>query len=191
MDFFKKIFAYFANLLGDTRSKGGTSESDVEKNPEVINKDAAFSNIHDTSITHYPDLVNNLMTDHQHLLKLYTSMLGDAQAMKFDDLADQLARFKIEFAAHLNTENTKFYGYLEQNLTENSEEFKEMRAFRRNMRTIERDVIKFLDYWANSGIDVSNYQQFLEESSGIAGALVSRIESEEKDLYPIYAQRTA
>lgn len=191
MDFLKKIWAYFANLVSSDKATSNTSENAVEKKSEDIKKDSEFSNIHDTSITHHANLVSNLKEDHQKLLKLYTDMLGDAQAMKFADLPEQLSRFKIEFSAHLNTENTKFYGYLEQNLQENSQEFKDMRSFRRNMRTIERDVIKFLDYWVNSGIDVSNYQQFLEESSGIAGALISRIESEEKELYPIYGQQPA
>lgn len=109
--------------------------------------------------------------------------------MKFDGISAQLTRFKIDFSAHLNTENTKFYGFLEQNLTENSQEFKDMRVFRRNMRTIERDVIKFIDSWASVSIDLSNYKQFLDESSAIAGALISRIESEKNELYPMYAQQ--
>ncbi len=191
MDFFKKIIAYFANLVGGTKSKGEALERGIKKEPETINKNFDFNTPYDPSITHNPDLVKNLKIDHQNLLKLYTDMLGDAKAMKFDGLSDQLTKFKVEFVAHLNTENTKFYGYLEQSLTENSEEFKEMRAFRRNMRTIESDVIKFLDYWVDAGIDVSNYKQFLDESSTIAGALISRIESEEKDLYPIYGQKAA
>lgn len=197
MDFFKKILAWLAGLFQSSETGSNTEKNQhtlsQSKQPgeSLKNTEAELTGNVDSTISHHPSLVSNLKADHQHLLTLYTEMLTEVQGMKFDTLPENLRRFKIDFAAHLNIENTKFYGYLEQKLKENTEEFKEMRSFRRNMRGIEREVIKFIDHWANSKVDISNYQQFIDEATAIAGALVSRIESEEKQLYPIYDHQVA
>lgn len=174
-------------LSGLFRSNSGnaTTQSQQTKQKEIEDRSKRLDGtVHAISL--HTDLVDNLKDDHQHLLKLYTDIIADANAFKFDQIPEQLKKFKIEFRAHLNAENTKFYGYLEQRLEKNSNESKEMREFRKNMNNIERSVNKFLDSWINSGINNSNLTDFQKESGGIATALLQRIESEEKTLYPIY-----
>ena len=85
-------------------------------------------------------------------------------------------------------ENIKFYGYLEQSLKSKNEEFQAMRAFRKEMRTIERTVIKFLDKWISNGIQSDTAEEFKGEYEAIGSALVTRIESEEKELYILYGR---
>ena len=63
-----------------------------------------------------------------------------------------------------------------------------MRAFRKEMRTIERTVIKFLDKWISNGIQSDTAEEFKGEYEAIGSALVTRIESEEKELYILYGR---
>lgn len=144
---------------------------------------------HVNTISLHPELVKNLKIDHQHLLGLYTAVLGNAKNQKYESIVEQLKKFKKEFGSHLSAENIKFYGYLEQQLELNTPESKEMREFRREMNSIERSVNKFLDKWIDSGVDNSTSLVFLSESEKIANALVQRIENEEQKLYPIYEKK--
>lgn len=189
MGFLRKILAFFASLFGaktaESKSDEHIDESSVAPVENVLNDEDV------NLIGFHPQLVKHLKLDHQNLLSAYTSMLEDAKAHKFTTIADQLSKFKSEFGAHLNTENIKFYGYLEQNLKQSSQEFREMREYRRKMRKIERTVNIFLDFWIENKVDQSNLQRFLDESGGIASALVSRIQSEEESLYPIYENNVA
>ena len=141
------------------------------------------------TISLHPELVKNLKIDHQHLLGLFTAVLGNAKNQKYEPIVEQLKKFKNEFWSHLSAENIKLYGYLEQQLEPNTPESNEMRQFRREMNSIERSVYKFLDKWIDDGVDNSTYLVFLSESEKIANALVQRIENEEQKLYPIYEKK--
>lgn len=177
-----KIFAAFLAFL--KRCFGGSSAG---KNPtKTPLQMEAELNGEVNSIALHPSLVKNLKLDHQNLLNLYTKIITDTKDQKYSTIVGQLQKFKSEFSSHLNTENIKFYGYLEQQLEQGTQELKEMREYRKNMRGIERAVNKFLDTWIESGVDATTAIQFHEEANQIAGALVARIESEESTLYPIY-----
>ena len=138
------------------------------------------------SIPFYPGLIDHLELDHQHLLALYTHISDLFNSKKYADIASQLAIFKADFKAHLDAENIKFYGYLEQSLKDQSEQFAELRRFRKEMRSIERTVIKFLDHWMEFGVDRQSAPEFKTEYNAIGAALIKRIESEELELYTLY-----
>lgn len=144
---------------------------------------------HVNTISLHPELVKNLKIDHQHLLGLYTAVLGNAKNQKYESIVEQLKKFKTEFGSHLGAENIKFYGNLEQQLEQNTPESKAMREFRREMNSIERSVNKFLDKWIDSGVDNTTSLAFLSESEKVANALVQRIQNEEQKLYPIYEKK--
>lgn len=187
MNFLRKILAYLASLFG---AKNTDSKDDKAENTSVTAEhtpvEQAVKHESDGLIALHPYLVKNLKLDHQQLLSVYTTMLEDAKEGRFEEVVKKLVKFKVEFGAHLTTENTKFYGYLQQQLKQSSQEFKNMRKFRREMLNIERAVNKFLDYWIDGGVDKTNVEEFLKQGGDIAGALVKRIESEEEELYPIY-----
>ena len=182
MNILKSILAWFSGLFV-------AKQTTVQQSPSGQLNPTKELNGHVNTISLHPDLVKNLKTDHQHLLGLYTAVLENAKTQKYDSIVEQLRKFKTEFGSHLHAENIKFYGYLEQQLEQNTPESKEMREFRREMNTIERSVNKFLDKWIDSGVDNSTSLVFLNESEKIANALVQRIENEEQKLYPIYEKK--
>lgn len=138
------------------------------------------------AISFYPDLVEHLVIDHQHLLGLYTHMGETLKRDKYHYVVNLLKTFKQDLKAHLDAENIKFYGYLEQSLKGKNSEFQAMRNFRKEMRTIERTVIKFLDKWIANGIQADTAEHFKAEYDVIGTALIKRIENEEKELYVLY-----
>lgn len=172
-------------IAGWFSSDKSNKEIQEEKNtPDVEVK--AESETNSKHIAFHDKLVSNLKLDHQNLLALYTGVLSDAKEGRYSIIPEKLAKFKAEFGAHITTENIKFYGYLEQNLKQSSPEFSAMRKFRRNMNNIERAVNKYLDSWIETGVTHLTVNDFLNESDGIANALIERIKSEEEKLYKIY-----
>jgi len=182
MHFFKTILARFFSLFGKKKIETPLSNAMQVQTSLEDRVDG---------IALHVDLVDTLQDDHKELLNMYTDVLNDAQSNKLQDISNKLKKFKDDFGSHLNTENTKFYGYLEQQLEPNSSESKEMRSFRRNMRNIETNVNKFLNYWIDNGVTQESLHTFLEESGQIGDALVQRISEEEQKLYPIYAFKIA
>ena len=137
-------------------------------------------------IAYYSSLVEHLQQDHQHLIGLYSAVLQSIEQTQYAQIVSQLEQFKSDFHAHLQAENIKLYGFLEQSLAHQTEEFKQMRQYRREMRSIESVVNQFLSYWIESRVGAENIQQFIQNFQQIGAALVKRIESEENALYPMY-----
>ena len=149
--------------------------------------DEALSQIAtDLSIPFYPKLIDHLEMDHKHLINLYTNIGYTLSFKEYQLLPGQLSKFKEDLAAHLEAENIKFYGYLEQSLKNQTEQFASLRRFRKEMRTIERTVLKFLDQWIEDGVNASSADEFKAQYDAIGAALVKRIESEEAELYTMY-----
>ena len=185
-NWFKAVFSSIFSIFTKNNSQSHsaqiqTVESNVTANP--LEDSAA-----DLSIPFYPKLIEHLEMDHQHLLLLYTDINSSVEHNKYERISEQLNTFKNDFKAHLNAENIKFYGYLEQRLKDQSQEFMSLRHFRKEMRSIERTVIKFLDHWIEYGIKADNLTTFKTEYNAIGAALIKRIESEEKELYTLYNQ---
>jgi len=158
--------------------------SNLAKSP----KTRIFDQVPDSTIPFYPKLVDHLEADHQQLLRLYTNIGTTLNIREYQLIPGQLEKFKENLKAHLEAENIKFYGYLEQSLKDKNDEFQAMRNFRKEMRTIERTVIKFLDKWITNSISANTAEEFKAEYDAIGSALVTRIESEEKELYILYGR---
>lgn len=187
LNWLKNLLLAFVSMFKSKNMASNINTVDSSKmtdTPEQIN-DAENSF---DAIQFYPQLVENLKTDHQHLLLIYGKIEEALDAQQYQLIPELLGTFRNNLNAHLNTENIKFYGYLEQSLKGKIQEFKEMRAFRKEIRAIERAVIKFLDQWMNTDINSYNVMEFKTEYTAIGSALISRIESEEKSLYTLYQQ---
>jgi hemerythrin-like domain-containing protein len=184
LEWLKALFS-FGKSTADAQSSALPQQA--ERNIERLTGET------DTGISYRPNLVNDLKGDHQHLLGLYSSVLESINKLEYGKIAGQLEVFKTDFNAHLGTENIKFYGYLEQQIKENesSENYKQIRNFRREMNSIANAVNKFLSNWISTGVDSASVNEFTAELKDIGAALVKRIESEENSLYPIYDEHKA
>ncbi len=191
-NWFKNLFLAFFRLfkpqtLVNTTTNNetvetATSESSASPKARIYDREP------DSNIQFYPKLVDHLEADHQQLVRLYTNIGNTFNIREYQLIPGQLRMFQENLKAHLDAENIKFYGYLEQSLKDKPEEFAAMRNFRKEMRTIERTVIKFLEKWMTDGIKPESSEEFKAEYDAIGGALVKRIESEEKELYILYGR---
>lgn len=140
----------------------------------------------DVRIPYYPKLTHDLEMQHHQLLNTFAD-IGNALCLKeFDTIRDQLIQFKEEFKAHLETKNIKCYGYLEQNLKGQRAEFNELRCFRKDMRKIERHVLKFLEQWIDFDVTRRSAAEFKMAYEITSNMLLKRIEDEEQLLHPLY-----
>lgn len=195
MNWLKNIFVAFFRLFKSQTAPNVATAGNAVANPANVEDDAytspksrIYEQEPDAVIQFYPKLVDHLEADHQQLLRLYTNIGTTLNIREYQLIPGQLGKFKDNLKAHLDAENIKFYGYLEQNLKDQTEEFQAMRNFRKEMRTIERTVIKFLDKWISNGISANTSEEFKAEYDAIGSALVTRIESEEKELYILYGR---
>jgi regulator of sigma D len=185
LNWFTAVFSSIFNVFA--KSNANNAESNQSQH-QLIQSNTTERDITDPSIPFYPKLIDHLEMDHQHLLLLYTDINSSLEQKKYALIPGQLHIFKNDLKAHLDTENIKFYGYLEQRLKDQSEEFISLRRFRKEMRAIERTVIKFLDHWIEYGVQADSLNEFKTEYNAIGAALIKRIESEEKELYTLYSQ---
>lgn len=187
------LFNWLKQLFSSLFKGFNSSKADNPQNETSLGLDNRHSidttSKHDeVGIPFYPNLIKHLELDHQQLLSLYGNIGNSLYLQEYHLLPDQLAQFKQDFKAHLDAENIKFYGYLEQGLKEQSQAFLSLRQFRKEMRVIERTVIKFIDHWMDFEVNRASAAEFRAEYEAIGAALVQRIEREEKELYTMYSR---
>lgn len=140
------------------------------------------------TIKYRPDLVLELQDDHRDLVQLYLSIGSLFDARKFQDMKQELKRFKADFNTHIVKENLYFYVYLEQTMGQDDENREIIRDFRREMNHIARIVRKFIVKNIDADFKkLEEHKQFKQDYESIKDALVERIESEENSLYNLYA----
>ncbi len=143
-----------------------------------------------TQLHYDPNLVPNLVADHQSLLGIFGE-IGSAMNRKDMALVKQkLGEFGDGLRGHLLKENIRFYVYLQHNLEGDAENAAIMHEFRSEMQHIGKAVADFLhkytaeeDGWI---WDEKMWRSFQEEVGGIGKVLTKRIQTEESILYALY-----
>lgn len=141
-----------------------------------------------TAIRYHPELVGQLLHDHQALLRLYTLTLAAARRGDVTQAADHLEEFRILLQGHLLTENVRLYVYMEHALANDASSHQLIRSFRHEMDGIGRAVVDFLSAYRDLAQHPELAPQFVEALEGIGKVLAERIRREEQTLYPLYAQ---
>ena len=140
-----------------------------------------------TNLHYDPDLVPNLVADHQVLLGIFGE-IGAAMNQKNMSLVKQkLGEFGDTLRGHLLKENIRFYVYLQHSLDGEPDNAAIMHDFRKEMQHIGKAVADFLHkYTAAGDWSEAMWQDFQQEVGGIGTVLVKRIQTEENILYPLY-----
>lgn len=159
--------------------QGLVSESQSEVNESSRSKKQ--------TIQYRSELVPELEDEHRGLIERYL-LIGEMFSKgDYPRLKQELKRFKVEFNTHIVKENLYFYVYLEQTMGVDSENREIIRDFRREMNHIARLVKKFINKYSNVEFNADMSTQFAQDYEQMKGGLVERIESEENNLYTLYA----
>ena len=146
-----------------------------------------YSRPPERSIVYDPGLVDSLKHDHTELVAMYGQLGQDVKDGQFHRIPNALLAFKTRLEAHLLIENVRFYVYVEQSLSGDSENMALIRGFRREMNSIARGVVEFVRRYQNTRVGADNSLLFMREYEEVGQLLVMRIEREEHNLYPLYA----
>ncbi|MFN3397146.1 MAG: hemerythrin domain-containing protein [Sulfurimicrobium sp.] len=162
-----------------------------EATKPVWQPDAVKQSVAPGTQLHYdPNLVPNLVADHQALLGIFGEV-GAAMNQKNMTLVKQkLGEFGDGLRGHLLKENIRFYVYLQHSLEGDDENAAIMHEFRNEMQHIGKAVADFLHKYtaADEGWiwDDAMWQSFQHEVGVIGKVLTKRIQTEENILYPLY-----
>lgn len=165
----------------------GKKGTDAEKAAPTPTSASPAANAPGTRIGYDPALVDGLKSEHQLMLDIYAAIAADTQAGNYAGVQQRLEHFRITLRNHLLKENVRFYIYLEHLLQGDPASHRMMREFRHEMDAIGKVVVSFLTKHQSISTQPQLHSQFPQELEQIGKALVSRIESEENTLYPMYA----
>ncbi|MEJ2622265.1 MAG: hemerythrin domain-containing protein [Candidatus Thiodiazotropha sp.] len=132
------------------------------------------------------DLIDQLKDEHQILLGLYSKISQAYKNKKYKRVSKLLGDFKHEVYSHFLLENIKLYIYLRNTLHHDHHSSKIMRFFQKEINQIGKVVDQFIDHYADVQWTNDEIARFEGDLRNIGNALVTRINREEKFLYPLY-----
>lgn len=140
-------------------------------------------------LSYDPNLINRLIRDHQQLLKLAGEIDSAFKKEDYEAFYEHLGNFRFYLQAHLLSESTQFYNYLEHHLKEDEVNRQIIQDFRLEMNDIARAALTFVKKYHVKPFDMTIAPIFPEEMTQVSSLLVKRISREEEALYPLYVPR--
>lgn len=137
-----------------------------------------------SGIQYSPKLIKELEDDHKALVNLYKEAANAIERRDGAALRRNLGQLKDSLTGHLLKENLKLYAYMNHCYRNDAEGVDLIKGFRNDMTQIGKVVFNFLSKYTAPGAKFD--LAFKKEFDAIGEALVRRIESEEKQLYPLY-----
>jgi len=131
-------------------------------------------------------LVERLKDDHQELLQAYTAIRRTGAEGHFGHLPEMLEKFKLSLLNHIALENVKFYVYMQNHWAIDTETMRFIAEVRKEMNSISRAVVKFIDGHLTNAPSHLTIAGFNEELEQIGQVLIKRISLEEERLYSLY-----
>ena len=96
----------------------------------------------------------------------------------------ELQQLKNATLEHFVQEDIKLYWYLKTLYKDDAQTLEKIQIFEESIKDIQVTVIKFFEHYTKK--DTALDDTFKEDFNGVVKALVNRIETEEKNLYPLY-----
>jgi hemerythrin-like domain-containing protein len=139
-----------------------------------------------TAIQHNPDLIKQLVKEHRQLSSIFGEIKTAFENSDYKKTVQKLDEFRGVFQAHLLTENVRLYIYLERSFANDETSYELIRSLRREMDSIARSALAFLEKYETIGIDKDIEASFARDIEAVGAILMRRIEGEENTLYPLY-----
>lgn len=164
------------------------NEAKTNTEPSIAETPEATHVAPGTQISFHPELIDELKSDHQTLVGLYTEVTRAIEAQDYDQASEGLEELRNELQNHLLTENIKLYIYLSHQFENDQENITLIQNFRRENDKIGRAALKFLQQYHSAQEIAAQADTFNREFAELGDVLVQRIEREETILYPLYNQ---
>jgi len=129
-------------------------------------------------------LIKKFHKDHEKLIKLLTKIATAVEKSEDKKVRALLSQFKVEILSHFMEEDIKLYRYLKKYYEENEEKKATIMLFQDGIKTIQSDIINFLDSYIKE--DKEFDKVFQDRFKDIINAFGERIKTEESKLYPLY-----
>lgn len=139
-----------------------------------------------STVSYHPTLIDEYTHTHEELDMQFKAIKHAVEQGRFEHVGEALTTFQISFDGHILSENVRFYAYMEQQMRTDNENLKLIREFRTEMHSIARQTTQFVREWNRKGVDAANKEAFLKEYDAVNHVLQLRLQSEEKNLYPLY-----
>ncbi len=131
-------------------------------------------------------LIKKFQKDHEKINKHITKNKKAVENNEIVKAKQGIKKLKMELLGHFMEEDIKLYWYLKDHYRGSDNTIETIKMFEESIKTIQRDVVKFLDHYAQGEIALD--QGFKKEFSDIVEALSTRIATEESNLYPLYTK---
>lgn len=139
-----------------------------------------------TEIRYHPDLIAQLLESHRDMDTYYQDLLHASDTADYPVIEEKLQTLRKELHDHLLTENVLLYAYMEASLAEDAINHELIREFRREMNGIAKSTMDFLKKYAQLTGSKALQESFRDDLFQIGKILKTRLEREEKILYPLY-----
>jgi hypothetical protein len=170
-------------LFGKKESRNVESAKPAKQAPPPPARQVSAPGTH---IGYHPELVTQLVGDHQNLLRIMGQVHEALAAKNLSAVVQHLDAFRSAIQDHLLTENVRLYVYLEHALVQDPVSHALIHEFRREMDGIGKTVLSFLAKYRELETQTELLRTFGEDLAAVGKVLVERIHREESMLYPLY-----
>ena len=161
----------------------------IEEEPSLI---SAAAQATPGGIPYYPNLIEELVHDHQMMAALKKSIRRAFLRKDLKKTEKRLEEFASVFRSHILKENVRMYAYLQQQFTDEKNNIEIVKYFRKEMNGVARTVLSFLEkYESLQQLSEEQLNNFLIDLENISKVIHERMQREEEKLYPLYLQIAA
>lgn len=138
------------------------------------------------SIHFDPELIGKLKGDHQELFRIYGDLVAAKDKGDFESMPQLLKDFKFVLQTHLMVENVRFYVYLQQQFSADTDITAFIADVRKEMDGIARAAVRFVNTYSVPNYTPELKTAFAGDLGAIGNVLTKRVSMEESRLYTLY-----
>jgi len=142
-----------------------------------------FNSSFGSSFSYDKNLIKEFKKDHKKLVKILTKIENGKDATKIKEL---FIVFRTEILGHLLSEDIRLYNYLREHYQNDQNTLTLILEYEKSIKDIQKTVLSFIEFYTQDNVKFDNL--FKNKLNNIIEALLSRIETEEKNLYTLYVK---
>jgi len=142
-----------------------------------------FSSSHGSGFDYDKNLIKGFKKEHKKLVSTLTKIINEKNEKKIKKL---FIIFRTDLLGHLLSEDVRLYKYLREHYKNNQNTLTLILEYEESIKGIQKVVLSFINFYMQPNARFDNI--FKTKLNDIVGALLSRIETEENNLYTLYVK---